>query len=90
MTPDIEKYRQCVAELEEINTSLRSHLIEAGLQPVVGESATEAQRISVTRLSDTGGCVPRELSTPWITGPTGTNSLETSLDSPFRNFVYTT
>ena len=37
ITPFIDKYRECVAELQAINTSLRNQLIEAGLQPVVRE-----------------------------------------------------
>ena len=43
MAPTIENYQQCVEELEAINASLRNQLLEAGLRPVGGESATEHQ-----------------------------------------------
>ncbi len=63
MAPYIEKYQQCVAELEAINTSLRNQLIEAGLRPVVGGVAMEQPDLRTTRSSDDAGCAPRELLT---------------------------
>ena len=63
MAPDIEKYQQCIASLEATNVSLRNQLIEAGLQPMVGEAATEHPDLSAARSSDDGGCAPHELVT---------------------------
>ena len=61
MAPTIEKYQQCVAELEASNASLRDQLIEAGLRPVGGEAATEHQILGAERSADDGGCAPSEL-----------------------------
>ena len=63
MAPDIEKYQQCIASLEATNVSLRYQLIEAGLQPVVGNPTTEHPDLSAARSSDDGGCAPHELVT---------------------------
>ena len=63
MAPDMEKYQQCIANLEASNASLRNQLIEAGLRPVVGEAVTELPDLSVARSSDDGGCAPHDLVT---------------------------
>ena len=60
MAPTIEKYQQCVAELEAANASLRNQLLEAGLRPVVGEVATDQTSLGAERSSDDRGCAPRE------------------------------
>ena len=60
MAPYIEKYRQCVTELEAINTSLRNQLVEAGLQPVVGDASLETPDLSAAHSSDDAGCAPTE------------------------------
>ena len=59
----VEKYQQCVAELEASNASLRNQLIEAGLRPVVGEVATEHPDLGAARSADDAGCSPTELLT---------------------------
>ena len=63
MAPYIEKYRQCVTELEAINMSLRNQLVEAGLQPVVGDASLETPDLSAAHSSDDAGCAPTELLT---------------------------
>ncbi len=63
MAPAIEKYQQCVAELEAINASLRNQLLEAGLQPVAGEVAADHPSLGSGASSDDSGCAPRELLT---------------------------
>ncbi len=67
MTPFIDKYRECVAELQAINSSLRNQLIEAGLRPVVSDASIEAPDVSATRPSDDPGCAPTELLTGHMT-----------------------
>ena len=46
-----------------MNSALRTQLIEAGLQPVVGDTSVEAPNMSATDPADDPGCAPTELLT---------------------------
>ena len=63
MAPYIDKYRECVEELQAMNSALRNQLIEAGIQPVVGDASIEGPDVSATRPADDPGCAPMELLT---------------------------
>ena len=63
MAPDLDRYRQCIASLEAANATLRSQIIEAGLQPEDTTSTTERPNLSAVRSSDHGGCAPSTIET---------------------------
>ena len=62
--PYIDKFRECVADLQAMNGALRNQLIEAGLQPIVGDASIEAPAdVSAQGPPDDPGCAPIELLT---------------------------
>ena len=63
MAPVVERFQQCITELEAINASLRKQLREAGLESVEGEPMRPHPQSPVAASPTDGeGCAPRGLS----------------------------